>query len=222
MNEFQAMQSLVEALYGELSTEELRGKPPAAIALALADRVVEEGWKYIPPEPVEVKEEWRRIPGFSAFESSNKGFIRHSLSREWVPVTVTQGEPVTIWLHDDNGRDVELELQHIWEVTWPKIEAESITSEELTDILPEATLTGKSTPVVFEDDEWRNIDCIEGLKNFEINQHGVIRNKVTGRVRPTEYDIDRNVDAVNLILNGKPINIVGKWLADAMWDDKKN
>lgn len=215
MNDQQQKQLLFELLYGEISTSKLRGGSPADIARALANRVVEEGWT--PPAPPTVEEEWRVIPGFSAWEASNTGFIRHAISKVWVPISYTPDESVTVTLYDDFGRDQRVGITTIFETTWPIINGVEIDEMALLDILPEAALLGKSTPVTFEDDEWKDIDCIDGLKNFEINQNGAVRNKVTKRVRSTDYHEEYDMECVKLILNGNPIYIDGPELAKSMW-----
>lgn len=54
-------QLLIEAILAELFTS-LRGASPAAIASALADRVIEEGWQWHPTSTeAKVKEEWRVV-----------------------------------------------------------------------------------------------------------------------------------------------------------------
>jgi hypothetical protein len=113
----QAIRDLTEALDHPLLLERSLGDR-LGIAAALADRLIELGWT--PPGPSPVKEEWRPIPGCSAFEASNKGFIRHSISKVWVPISAILGEIQPVVLYDDNGRDVPLEYQQIMDTTWPR------------------------------------------------------------------------------------------------------
>jgi hypothetical protein len=90
--------------------------------------------------------------------------------------------------------------------------------EEAAELFNEpGELTGESTPVVIEEVEWRPIEHIPGLTSFEISNKGDIRNKRTGRLCPKEYDIDRNVYYVKLVINTKPIHIDGPQLAKTMW-----
>lgn len=226
MNEFrqQCIEELSEALDHPLLFE----RSPAdrrEIARTVATKLFMLGWT--PPSVPEVKEEWRVIPGFQYFEASNKGFIRHALSRVWVPITVSPVAPdyatnvTEVVLHDDHGRDIRLELQQVLDTTWPREGTDILFDNGSTAHIPDAEFTGKVTEVEVREEEWRDIECIAGLENFEVERGGSIRNKKTKWVREPEYDIDRNVFATHFVINGKPINIVGEWLADAMWDDNK-
>lgn len=220
MNEFRAetIEDIAEALdhplLFERSTEDRR-----EIARTLATKLFMSGW--VPPiSRTQEPEEWRVIPGFSAWQISNKGFIRHSISRVWVPISAIgeQIQPVT--LYDDTGRDIELDYQHILDVTWPKEGTEILFDSGSTAYIPDAEFTGKVTKVEVREEEWRDIECIVGLNSFEIERGGTIRHKKTKRVQEATYDEERGVMVVELILNGKPIKLIGEYLVDAMWDSE--
>ncbi|QFG09180.1 hypothetical protein PBI_SPORTO_75 [Arthrobacter phage Sporto] len=208
---------ILDEVIGDLACGSCYGTPTKEIAGKAADALLKSGWtpplKPLPPE------EWRVIPGFEFFEASNRGFIRHGLTKEWLPMSQTQGEPIMVTLHNNSGWDVTLDLEAVVELAWPTGQTEILFDNGNVAIIPDAVLTGESKVVETREEEWRDIDCVVGLHSFEIERGGTIRHKKTKRVQDPKYDEQRNVWAVELILNGRPIKLVGEALAAAMWDN---
>lgn len=224
MNEFrqQCIEELSEALDHPLLFER-SAADRREIARTVATKLFMLGWT--PPAAPEVKEEWRGIPGFSAWEASNKGFIRHALSHVWVPISSVFGKIQPVTLYDDTGRDVSVDYEQLIDTTFPKEGTELLFDNGSTAHIPDAEFTEKVTEVEISEDvreeEWRDIECVVGLESFEIEHNGTIRNKRTKRIREAEYDIDHNAYAVHFIINGRPLRIIPERLVDVMWDDKE-
>lgn len=215
MNEFrqQTIEEIAEALDHPLLFERSL-EDRTQLASHLATRLFDAGW--VPPRVPLVDdpaEEWRVIPGFSAWQASNKGFVRHSVSRVWVPISVEQGGTPTLTLYDDTGRDVLLELSTILDVTWPREGTEILFDNGSSAFIPDAGLTGESREVVFEEEEWRVIPDLP-TRAYEVNKTGDIRIARTGKVLPLEgFDIDYNMDVVEVRINGAAYMLNGPIIA---------
>jgi hypothetical protein len=181
---------ITEAITEELGKYSTRYMSTHDIALVLGIRLVNDGWN--PPEEPFV-EEWRLIPGYSFFEASNRGLIRHALTKNQIEmVSSNLGEPITVTIHDNGGMEETLALEDILVKTFPK------GKTELTE------------------EEWRTVEGI-GTNSFEINRLGTIRHKSSGRVQEPKYDEFYQMVTVKLIVNGKPVWIDGPTLAETMW-----
>lgn len=195
----------------------------------LVDEVIKMGWT--PPMPPVPEEEWRDIPGYSYWQMSNRGQIRHKMSRVGVAISVHYDEPVTVLIHDDYGADVRVLFDELQKRTWP-----SPPDEETFQIvfangniaeLPVGRLTGESTPVKFVEDleepdsfaeEWRPIDTIVGAESFQVSNYGRIRYKFNDRIVLPEFNADYNKHLVALKVNGRDLHIDGPSLAAVMWE----
>lgn len=70
-----------------------------------------------PPE-----EEWRVIPGFSYFEMSKSGLVRHVMSKELVEMELSPLGRVTALIHDDLGKDKHPYVSALMDTTFPELE----------------------------------------------------------------------------------------------------
>lgn len=212
MNEFrqEVVQGLAEALDHPLLFERSL-EDRTRIAEHVATCLINEGWT--PPSVPEVKEEWRVIPGFSAWEASNTGFVRHALSHVWVPLEVRSGNAISLMLYDDGGRDRLLELSAILDVTWPREGTEILFDNGSSAFIPDAEFTGGSRVVETVEDEWKVIPDLP-TRAYEVNKRGDIRIARTGKILPLEgYDIDYNMEVVDVRINGASYMLNGPIIA---------
>lgn len=114
--------------------------------------------------------------------------------------------------------------RHVEEEGWTPLPKEDGTY--LIFHVPHATDLGVSTPVKFVEDleepesfaeEWREIDCIVGLRNFEVSNMGRVRYSKTGKIQEPTLDEKSGRTGVKLTVNGAPIFIDGPSLAHLMW-----
>jgi hypothetical protein len=214
VNEFreETIKDLTEALDHPLLFERSL-EDRTRIAEHVATRLFMSGW--IPPRvpTEELEEEWRAIPGFSAWQASNKGFIRHALSHVWVPISAILGEIQPVTLYDDHGRDVALAYDQIMDTTFPKEGTEILFDNGSVAHIPDAGLTGGSRVVEIVEEEWRVIPDLP-TRAYEVNKSGVIRIAHNKKVLPLEgYDIDYNMEVVEVRINGATFMLNGPIIA---------
>lgn len=199
MDNVEYHEQLVESFMDELGED---------IARMLVEKVVVLGWR--PPQGSFI-EQWRKIPGYDYWEMSNGNMVRHVLSKECVPITYIQGDPITITIHDNFGVDVKVFLMELTERTWPK-GLIGLSLEEASGLFNEP---GELVPVV----EWKLIpDLPSG--NFEISNTGLVRHRKTERLMVADYDIDYNHYMVKLIINGKDYRIIPELLVKHLWPNQ--
>ena len=203
------------------------------LAEDILELLKEKGW--LPPQEV-LKEQWRDIPGYSYWQMSNGGLVRHKMSHVQVEVSAIFGEPVVITIHDDKGHDVHVLLEELSKCTWPtSLPTEDILEDTFTlafdngntVTMPVGRLTDKSTPIKFVEDleepdsfaeDWKDIDSIIGLESFQVSNYGQIRYKFNDKIIEPSFDCGLDKHVVKLTINGKPIFIDGPALAAAMWE----
>jgi hypothetical protein len=214
VNEFRTdtIKDLTEALDHPLLFERSLADR-TTIAEHVATRLFLAGW--VPPRipTEELEEEWRGIPGFSAWQASSKGFIRHALSHVWVPITSILGEIQPVTLYDDHGRDVALAYDQIMDTTFPKEGTEILFDNGSVAHIPDAGLTGGSRVVEIVEEEWRTIPDLP-TRAYEVNKTGDIRIARNKKVLPLEgYDIDYNMEVVEVRINGATFMLNGPIIA---------
>ena len=117
-----------------------------------------------------------------------------------------------------HGDDLLIWLQRLgWTPPMPTGQTEILFANGNLAVIPDEVHMGIATLVKTREEEWRDIVCIVGLKNSEIERGGTIRHKKTGWVPDVDYDTDNDQYFVSLTLNGKPLYLIGQALADVMW-----
>jgi hypothetical protein len=166
-------------------------------ALILVDEIIKAGWT--PPMPPVPEEAWRDIPGYSYWQMSNRGLIRHKMSHVQVGISVHHGERVMVLIHDDQGYDAHVAWDELNERTWSK------PVEDLEE--PESFA-----------EEWRPIDTIAGAESFQVSNYGRIRYKFNDRIIEPTYVEECKRHLVKLVVNGRDLYIDGPSLAAVMWE----